>query len=325
MERLAYLEILDRRGQVSRRVSLRDLPFHLGRAYANDLILEDPYISPNHAVIETVPGGTLRVRDTASKNGLFSGDGKTSRDALELRDDSEFCIGRTRIRLRDVSHDVAPALPARRRSGFRYWLGHHWSAALVMLVLVALVTFASQMRDTYTATNWTAVAGTFLRSALALGLLAGAWAMITRVLTPRTRLVGHFVYAACFTLGEELIAWIGSYSRFVFASIAPIQLFEFASALLLAALLFLGHLRLTRALGPLRRVGLASVLALLFVAGDHLNTLQTRPDWVQTLPYWSRLQPLPAALINTQSEERFFEAASSLRQANPKVPEFQSQ
>jgi DNA-binding NtrC family response regulator len=67
----------------------------VGSGDSCDLVLEDPYVSQVHCVLERLPGGALVVRDKKSRNGT-SIDG-TRVEGGELRVGSSLSIGRTTL------------------------------------------------------------------------------------------------------------------------------------------------------------------------------------------------------------------------------------
>ena len=48
MAPLGYIEVLDHKGEVSTRFPSIALPVTIGRAYKNQIILDDPFVSPEH-------------------------------------------------------------------------------------------------------------------------------------------------------------------------------------------------------------------------------------------------------------------------------------
>ncbi len=87
----------------------------IGQSPSCDVVIEDPYVSQVHCVIERRPGGTLVVRDRGSRNGTHV-DGNPVEGA-ELRIGSYLSIGRTTL--------VAVALPsAREASALEALRGH---------------------------------------------------------------------------------------------------------------------------------------------------------------------------------------------------------
>ena len=54
---MIFLEVLDRRGRLLDRHRIDRCPITIGRAYANDVIVDDPYVCPTHLrLLRTDPG-----------------------------------------------------------------------------------------------------------------------------------------------------------------------------------------------------------------------------------------------------------------------------
>jgi signal transduction histidine kinase len=68
----------------------------IGRAGSNDIQLDDPMVSRNHAEVVRQADGSYQVRDLGSQRGTFVGSNKISEAAL--RDGDELLIGPTRFR-----------------------------------------------------------------------------------------------------------------------------------------------------------------------------------------------------------------------------------
>ena len=60
MATLGYLEVLDHKGRVSQRFPVQSLPLTLGRAYTNHVIVDDPFVCPEHLTIGYDENGRLR-------------------------------------------------------------------------------------------------------------------------------------------------------------------------------------------------------------------------------------------------------------------------
>jgi hypothetical protein len=70
VERVIVVEVLDRRGRVRERVRLDRLPAFVGRAYMNDVVLEDRFVSPRHCAIREAESGEMVLEDLESLNGV---------------------------------------------------------------------------------------------------------------------------------------------------------------------------------------------------------------------------------------------------------------
>jgi pSer/pThr/pTyr-binding forkhead associated (FHA) protein len=95
-----FVEELSRTNQVLARHRHEQLPIRIGRAYDNDVILNDPHIAPHHALIEArpesegMPQSGVQVRDLGSKNGIVHQNQPCQQ--LTLHGDHIFRLGHTR-------------------------------------------------------------------------------------------------------------------------------------------------------------------------------------------------------------------------------------
>src|SRR5206468_1409569 len=105
------------------------LPIRLGRGYDNDVIVDDDYAAPAHAVAEADASGRLVLRDLGSKNGIVHK--RKRQHSIALSGDTVVRIGHTSIRIRPAAYPVAPELVDRTLHG---WEGALPGAAGVLLI-----------------------------------------------------------------------------------------------------------------------------------------------------------------------------------------------
>ena len=67
---MTVIEVRGRDGQLIERVRSAATPIRVGRAFDNDLVLDDPRVSRRHALLRRVDDG-FRVEDLGSTNGVF--------------------------------------------------------------------------------------------------------------------------------------------------------------------------------------------------------------------------------------------------------------
>ncbi|MEY4580142.1 MAG: hypothetical protein RL701_4845 [Pseudomonadota bacterium] len=94
--RASALEIVWGRGDGQRRLSIGELPLHIGRSLANDLRLIDASVSGRHVRLEPCDAG-LFVRDLGSRNGTFV-NGVLTQAAL-VAEGTILRVGRTDLRI----------------------------------------------------------------------------------------------------------------------------------------------------------------------------------------------------------------------------------
>ena len=105
MNFLGVVEIIDRGGAVHSRVRIDHLPFKLGRALDNDLVIDDIYVCPHHAEIRAEDG--LMLVDLQSVNGSFQGLKRTREERLALPGSVDFRLGHSLMRFRPAVERLA--------------------------------------------------------------------------------------------------------------------------------------------------------------------------------------------------------------------------
>ena len=106
-----WVEVLGRRTHDAREVLHRhkfEGRATIGRGYGNDVILDDPYVAPEHLRVSEDDNGHLWVEDLGSANGSIASIGSspatTRQEAvtrLLIADEANLTIGHTQIRIRD--------------------------------------------------------------------------------------------------------------------------------------------------------------------------------------------------------------------------------
>ena len=234
------VELLDRTGSVIARHRCNELPVRLGRAYDNDVVVDDPFVAPTHVRIERRADGALVARDTDTRNGIHTATsgrwslwqrvGKRSKEIV-LTPNTLVRAGHSTFRVRPIDHAVAPE---RRDTTAHAWEGLRPAlVAVAMLGLLAM--FNAWSSDTTTQENL--VYETNL--ALVLGTMvvwAGFWALLNRLFGGRARFGRHFLIGTIFLvasvatdLATDLLAYafsldwtsrFGSYLSLALLSIA---------------------------------------------------------------------------------------------------------
>ncbi len=307
-----FVERLDRHGSVVERVRLTGPGLRIGRAFDNDLILDDPHVCPHHAVLELDEERVVSLRDLGSRNGTRVDGRAVERTAIAPG--ARLRLGRTVLRLADSREALAETVPLAPVSGPLRWLGHPVGGVL-LAALLWFLGVGEAWRETYAEYEavelWTEPALLLL----VVAAWAGAWALVTRLLTGRSRFLAHWAIAAVTAVARYAEAELFGQARFVFAPIEPMMMAESIAGATIMAVNLAAHLTVAEALRPSRRVLAGACLAALLIAFDWANQVADEDLWVTTLPYWSRLEPLPTAWLPRQTPEAFFAEAAELRDA----------
>lgn len=255
---LAVLEVLDRDGGVRQSVKVTAWPLRVGRAFDNDLVLDDPYTAPQHLRIARDEGGQLTLTVGESVNGLqcdgralAAGEHAPLPTGPHARPVS-LVLGRTQLRLRFASQVLAPE----QVLGVARVLTQGWPTLLLLALAVALVlgfnTWLESEPDLLTKSL-----ASFAISALAIGFgWAGVWTLLSKVFTHE----GHFGWHLRVML-LAVLAWealMNGTALLAFAFSWPwITDFNFMPAYAILGTMLYFHLQAVEPLHPRRTLGFA--------------------------------------------------------------------
>lgn len=139
-----WIEVLSRHGEVAARERIDASEARIGRAFDNDVVVDDPHVAPHHLRIHRGEDGELVAEDLGSLNGLYSEHGAKRVARLPLAKEPGIRIGRTILRVHDAAHSVAEEkllTPPRAHAAWAVGLG---VALLAMLLLLQWLNLTSE-------------------------------------------------------------------------------------------------------------------------------------------------------------------------------------
>jgi len=307
VDELTYVEVLGRHGEVTSRLAVRAWPMRIGRAYDNDLILEDPYVAPRHVVLERSTGGDLEIVDAGSQNGIFRAGSRHRLTRERVDAAARYRVGKTWFRVRSSVHPVAEEKVERGAGGLREPV----AALASVLVVTAVVLF---FRWSWTSERIDLAKLAEAAVLLVLGLLvwSGAWALAGRLLLGEPRFAPHLTVAALALLGV-FIADQSDYVAFAFSAPATYYYVAMSAA---GAVLTWGlwrHLSLVipnPGLGAaLAAVGVAAVCAVSMTLIGYVE----RGDDQPRMAYLKAIKAPAVRLVKGSEAAQFFSDAAKLK------------
>jgi pSer/pThr/pTyr-binding forkhead associated (FHA) protein len=301
VERVIVVEVLDRRGRVRERVRLSQFPAFVGRAYTNDVVLEDRFVSPRHAAVTRSETAGMTIEDLGSLNGVKPlGEGR-------------YRVGETVLRLVDAEAPVAPAepLPA-DESGLLHALRDPRLA--IGMVLASVLVFAL---DTYLGTYYDMELMPLVSQVAvtlgALGLWSGIWAFMNRLLTHRFEYLRHLSCACIAGVAYVIVESISEHAEFVFSSERLGIGLGILGGAVVTYLLLSAHLAVIPAsTRSLRRLWATGGTALLLGLVSVLT--YTGPDDTEEIPVRAPIKAFGSSLIRTETTAEFLEEVRLLRE-----------
>jgi hypothetical protein len=206
-----FVEILSGNKEVRHRYRVAALPIRIGRAYDNDIILDDPHTSAHHAIVEQTADNGLMIRDTGSRNGILY---KRRRQTELLIDgNTVFKLGHISLRIRSSEFNVADEVAD---TTFHNWEG--WPPALAGLTLLVGL---SGLDTWFETTEKFEVISFFLTIVITvcLGMVwCGIWSFANRLFGGNARLGRHLFILGCGFTAIEIWSLVSSAIAYAFSS-----------------------------------------------------------------------------------------------------------
>ncbi len=312
MDTVIVAEVLERSHKVRERMRLAEFPVGIGRAYDNDVILDDPFVSPHHARIERDADGTLVLVDLDSTNGTLALPSHTALRRVPLGDEQMVQMGHTLLRLRRAAAAVPPARPdSLLRSRVAYALGNARLAIVLTLAMVAALLF-DRYQSSVESLSVSRLAFDAAQIALLVPVWAGWWALLTRLFSHHTAYVPHLNIGCLAVLGFLCVDTASGYFAFAFsADLSADIVFHLVFALLAAAVLY-AHLRFATLMAPRLGMAVSGSIATALIGFAAFSAYVDNLEYSDALPYPPELKPGGFRLAPTVSLDEFAERAERM-------------
>lgn len=311
------LEVVDPAGGAVRRVRVDALPFHIGRGYDNDLILDDPHVDARHARIEPGDEGAPVVRDLGSVNGLVPAGSEQRTDRFVAEAGAALRLGATLVRFRDPTEPVPPALPyvpaapqAPPPTPWPATVAAQLAAPGAALVLLATYTWLG----TWERSGRNEVVYTALGVGMLVALWAGVWAVASRVAVHRFHFLGHVAVASAVLVGVVLSSALFGWIEFLVPDHPAANVVGSVTFAALTAALVAAHLGLASRLSSWRRWRAGLVTGGVVLALGGLFTLVEDDTFTDVPEFSGVLKPVPAGWLPTGTVEGFGRMAQELKE-----------
>lgn len=310
-----WVEILSRHDEVVARQKVQcgagADAVRIGRAYDNDIVLDDPFVAAHHLRIVRDASGALTAEDLGSANGLFIGQDRRRVPHAVLDGARTLRIGRTRLRIRELDHAVEPERAVLRRVSL-------WPA----IGLVAGALLGSEALTIWLRETAKGDLGDYLGPLLITCVLVAAWttvwAVLSRVFSGRSRFDRHLLIAVGGLLGLMFLSEAASYAAFAF-SWPPFVAYRYVVQWLIVGSICFLHLRQvsqSREIGRSRigvQAGAVAALALLAIGMQALWQWEASKQYDRH-SFLRSLKPPALALSKPQDPQAFFDRVAKLKE-----------
>ncbi|HSR02283.1 MAG TPA: FHA domain-containing protein [Methylophilaceae bacterium] len=299
-----YIELLTRDKNLKARHRFEKLPIRIGRSYDNDLILDDPYVAANHALIEISEDGNLQICDLNSENGLVVNGKKQSQITL---DNHVARLGHTNLRVRHAGSKVAKALVDKAA---HRWEG--WPPAITGLLLVFFSVLGSTWLNASESFSMISAIAVISLIVFLILLWCGGWAFATRMISGgSTRFGRHIFIVGCAIILIDL--WNIASITLAYAFSLPF-LTHYGSSMeviIFAGMIFF-HLMMINSQRAKRFINTSIIIAILGISSIFISNYQRSGILADSL-YMTYLLPPPLRISGDMPVGQFITEANRLR------------
>jgi len=313
MGAVAWVEVLDARGQVRQRHRVDSLPALLGRGYSCDVLVDDPWASPIHARIYRELDGTLQVEDAGSENGLWI-PGRAERvHAVPAAAAPALRMGRTTFRVVPAETPVPATLAVDAEvPGAARW--ERLIPAFALATLAGTLYGVGELLGDWEKHKGGEILTDAFALVVVLALWAGVWALVTRAVSHRARFGAHLTVASAAVLAITLCTHVGEFGAFLFPGALTVDKVVLLPGIVTSVALLYWHLVIASSL-PRARIAMISVAVVggLLVIGALADDGSGEDHSVGRLEFVSDMKPLRARLIPAQDTTAFFAGVTELK------------
>jgi hypothetical protein len=304
MGAVMWVEVLNRPGEVHTRERIDAGETRIGRAYDNDVVIDDPHVAPHHLRIYRGEDGELVAEDLGTMNGLFREHGGERAHSISLKGEPGIRIGRTILRVHDSQHAVVPEkllTPPRAHA--------RWAAGLGIVLLVGLLVL--EWLDLTAKPTPSVILLPLLGFITVLAVWTSFWAMLSRLFFGQARFALQLRIAVTACIG--LIIWeqVAESLAFSFAWRDMAEYAGLGAWAVLAAACW-AHLH---AIGPRHMRAAMGLVAALIIAGaalQYLGKSESRKLFGQRATLGD-LRPPSFRLVPLATADDFFRKTASAK------------
>ncbi|MBL8698126.1 MAG: FHA domain-containing protein [Alphaproteobacteria bacterium] len=305
MEPRALIDVVDADGVLVQRVRVETWPLRIGRSLDNDVILDDPYVAPHHAVIAPGEDGLLWARDLGTVNKLQDGGAKRRVERLALRTPTTLVVGHSRLRLRS-SEDPLPPERANRRN---LWLARTAVAIAVFAAVIGL-----EIAETWLGASRERDVGSIVMPGVTVAatvlVWSGFWALIGRLVSKRAEYIPHLGIGAAAMLVYSSWNTLSAIAAFAFAQ-PLLTRYGYAALAGVVAVAAFAHLNWSNPNRPRSFAAIAFAIGAATL-GVNMLTAYEQTGRFATEPYSAALYPPALRLAGTIDTARFLARTDAL-------------
>lgn len=261
----------------------------IGRGFGNDVILQDPYASAEHAMVGISADGKIEITDCHSDNGVFLMSHQKIFGSAHILSGEMFVVGRTKIRVFLPEHPVAMT----KKIVLETSPNPEKSLTLWYAIIGFLVLYFFEFAGRYPYEPMEVSQFIFYEFVILLGIcfLAGIWALVGRLINQSPRFGQQLTLLCFFAIAMIPIRNICTYLGYAFASSVVQGIISILLAASALALLIFYQLSIATALGRRVKVISSIMVPVVLAALGFIGTIAFRNDFRTSPDFFALSKP----------------------------------
>jgi len=308
MGKIAFVELLDRRGNIRERVRVASFPATIGRSYGNAVIVDDRLVSAKHLRLSLDSEGGMIVEDLNTVNGtwLSKPRQRIEQYSVPVGGEAVIRIGQTVLRLRGDDFAVEPASVSRPLYGpFGRYINNSVIAFLAFIAGFSLyvLVFAQEISKKVI---WSDLTSMSLILLIIFALWTGFWSFLSRLVIHSFRFMIHLGISGIASIVFVILFTAEEYLEFLFSAPAEARVVEFAGFAVIFSLLLYSHLSVMSELSRRKRILSSALISLGIVSVLLLTDYVQRKEFSNEIRFSHVIKPIGRKWVRTVSSDEFF-------------------
>ncbi|MBU2882522.1 FHA domain-containing protein [Psychrosphaera sp. B3R10] len=304
------IEVVTRNNKVLALHKVQGETIRIGRAYDNDLVLQEEHVCPYHAELKLSEDGSLLLVDSGSVNGIKDKHNKQLKPVEMVTSGDVFVFGKVFIRVLLPLHSVAPAKKINVIEDIAR-AANHWYWSLLAIAIYFLILLVDKYYETYQEVIWSKLTVTAIFSVLALFIFPLLVSIAARVFKKDVKFFTIVTFCYLLAICWLVLAAIGSVLLFNWGDNVSIyigaELIDYALLMIFLG----GSFYLASNMSLQRIAGVSTVLVLAIASLSYIN--DKGDDKVKLFPTMnSKVLPSKWLLASPESADSILVETQSL-------------
>lgn len=304
------LEIFSSTGKVAQRITLKNRAVRIGRGYDNDVVIDDPYISPHHLRIYP-RDSDLYIEDTDSLNGIVLVDKKERVKSFKAETGLRFKVGRTLMRFCGKDFPVADTLKDRTSISLYNYMENPIVSIFLTIAAAAYIGLDIYIGITDKNDEIKMVGG-FIFAVVLTSVWSTIWSFASRIVLHRWNFIIHCGTASLGLLLMSITGDLISYSSFALELDQYSWPVNIAAFSILSAFLIYSHLRLVSLSAPSRLIGISVGVTALMTGTVVILMMMNERNFNPAPAYSMTIKPPIFRFTKGKTPDAFFNDGDNL-------------